>query len=115
MYHQHLLDILRDVRNIENIKMLVKLIKYHEHNWLICADLKVVALILVLQSGCTKFSCFLFLWDSRVDASHFTWRRRPHRVDFLLGSKNVKAHPLVAPTKALLPHLHIKLECMKTS
>ena len=48
-----------------------------------------------------------------MDASHFTWRRRPHRDEFLPGSKNVKAHPLVAPTKALVPHLHIKLECMK--
>ena len=90
----------------ENIEILQKLIRCNEHNWLICADLKVVALILGLQGlqgGHNKFPCFLCLWDSRADASHFTRKLWPSRDEFLPGSKNVKAHPLVAPAKVLLP------------
>ena len=56
----------------ENLEILLKLIKYNEHNWLICADLKVVPLILELQGGYTKFPCFLCILNSRADASHFT-------------------------------------------
>ena len=69
--------------NYENTKMLLKLIKYHEYNWLICADLKVVALILEHQGGYTKFPCFLCFWDSRADASHFTRKELPPRNEFL--------------------------------
>ena len=97
----------------ENREILLKLIKYNEHNWLICADLKVVALIFGLQGGYTKFPCFLCLWNSRADAYHFTRNLWPARDEFLSGSKNVKAHPLVAPAKILPLPLHIKLGCMK--
>ena len=97
----------------ENIKLVLEMIKYHEHNWLICADLKVVALVLGLQGGYTKYPCFLCLWDSRADASHFTQKMWPRRDEFLPGVRNVKAHPLVDPAKVLLPPLHIKLGCMK--
>lgn len=97
----------------ENIKILLNLLKYHDHKWLICADLKVVALILELQGGYTKYSCFLCLWNSRADAFHFSRTLWPGREEFLPGSKNVKEHPLVVPTKVLLPPLHIKLGCIK--
>ena len=97
----------------ENLDMLLKLIKYNDHNWLICSDLKVVALILGLQGGYTKYPCFLCLWDSRADASHFTQKDWPPRQEFLPGTQNVKAQPLVDPSKVLFPPLHIKLGCMK--
>ena len=85
----------------EDIEILLQMIKYQEHNWLICADLKVVALILYY----TKFPCFLYLWDSRADTSHFSRKLWPARDEFLPRSKNVKAHPLVAPAKVFFTAL----------
>ena len=48
----------------ESIEMLLKLIKNYERNWMVGSDLKVVSLILGIQSGYTKFPYFLCLWDS---------------------------------------------------
>ncbi|GBM15585.1 hypothetical protein AVEN_95228-1 [Araneus ventricosus] len=43
----------------ENISRILDKICYHDYNWKLCADLKVVALLKGLQTGCTKFCCFL--------------------------------------------------------
>ena len=42
----------------ENIKIVLSSIQYEKHDWLICADLKMLAILLGLQSGWTKFCCF---------------------------------------------------------
>ena len=97
----------------ENMKTLLTAIKYHNHNFLICGDLKVVALLLGLQGGYTKYPCFLCLWDSRADSQHYEQKDWPPRTSFLPGNHNVKAVPLVDPKKILLPPLHIKLGLMK--
>jgi len=46
-----------------NIQGLLKK-NYEDHQWNICAELKVVALLIGLQGGCTKLCCFLCEWDS---------------------------------------------------
>ena len=33
------------------MKNLIQEIKYEEHNWLICGDLKVISILLGMQSG----------------------------------------------------------------
>ena len=48
-----------------NIKIVLQRIKYLKHNWYICSDLKVVALLSGLQLCFTKHSCFLCEWNSR--------------------------------------------------
>jgi len=53
------------------MKQLLQYIKYDTHNWNICVDLKVIALLLRLQLGYTKFPCFLCEWDSRDMAYHY--------------------------------------------
>ena len=50
---------------------MLQLIKYEEHKWKICGDLKIVAMILGMQQGYTKYGCFLCEWDSRDRNSHF--------------------------------------------
>jgi hypothetical protein len=97
----------------ENMQILITALKYHQHNWLICGDLKVIAILLGLQGGYTKYPCFLCLWDSRADDKHFVQRNWPARLEFLPGTNNVRAMPLVDPKKVLLPPLHIKLGLMK--
>ena len=55
----------------DSMKQLLLYIKYDPYKWNICADLKVIVLLLGLQLGYTKCSCFLCEWDSRDKAHHF--------------------------------------------
>ena len=48
----------------EHIKLVLDLLQYKEHNWVICVDLKMVNFLLGQQGGYTKYPCFPCLWDS---------------------------------------------------
>ena len=97
----------------ESMRSILQKIKYSDHCWMICGDLKVISMLLGQQGGYTKFPCFLCLWDSRAKAEHYTRKDWPAREDFQIGEKNIKNEPLVHPQKVLLPPLHIKLGLMK--
>ena len=97
----------------ETMKKVLEKIKYSEHGWIICGDLKVLSMLLGLQGGYTKFPCFLCLWDSRSRTEHWVRKVWPERKEFPVGQKNVINEPLVDPQKILLPPLHIKLGLMK--
>jgi len=88
-------------------------IKYDEHSWQICVDLKMVNFLLGQQSGFTKFPCFLCHWDSRARAEHWERKEWPKRDVMVVGEKNVIAEPLVDRSKIIFPPLHIKLVLMK--
>ncbi|KAL6464577.1 hypothetical protein MHYP_G00268940 [Metynnis hypsauchen] len=92
----------------ENMELLRNHIQYSRYNWNICGDLKVVALLLGLQLGYTKYCCFICEWDSRAKESHYCRQSWPLR-----KTKNVAHKPLVEPAKIFLPPLHIKLGLMK--
>ena len=53
-----------------DIKAVIKLFKYHEHNWILCMDLKTVSFLLGQQRDFTKNSCHLSMWDSRDQEKH---------------------------------------------
>ena len=99
----------------DSMKQLLQYIKYDTYKWNICADLKVIALLLGLQLGYTKFPCFLCEWDSRVKAHHYVKRIWPARKILEPGHKYVKHHSLVESSRILLPPLHMKLVLMKNS
>lgn len=99
--------------NYNNMGLLLRYLKYKDHNWLVCGDLKVIALVLGLQGGYTKYPCFMCLWDSRADKQHYVQRDWPTRPNLEPGSHNVLSQALVNPEKILLPPLHIKLGLMK--
>ena len=44
--------------------------KYEEFNWELIGHFKMVAFLMGLQGGFTKFMCYLCLWDSRNTAIH---------------------------------------------
>jgi hypothetical protein len=88
-------------------------IKYHEHEWKICGDLKVIGLLLGQQRGYIKFPCFLCEWDSRVRDKYWDIVHWPEREQLQPGSKNVSNVSLVDREKILLPPLHTKLGMMK--
>jgi len=55
----------------ESMKLLLGKSKYGEFNWTLCGDLKVVALLLGMQLGYTKYCCFLCERDSRDKKNHY--------------------------------------------
>jgi len=55
----------------ESKKLLLGKIKYDEFKWNLCGDLKVVALLLRMQLGYTKYCCFLCEWDIRDEKNHY--------------------------------------------
>ncbi|KAL4703622.1 hypothetical protein ACJJTC_007649 [Scirpophaga incertulas] len=70
-------------------------IKYNEHKWLICVDLKMVNFLLGQQGDYTKYSCFICLWDSRAKSEHWVRSDWPSRQAMLPGQLNVINEPLV--------------------
>ena len=66
-----------------------------------------------MQSGYTKYPCFLCKWDSRADREHYSRRIWPERYNLHPGSHNIIQNSLVNPNRILLPPLHIKLGIMK--
>ncbi|UYV68576.1 hypothetical protein LAZ67_6000124 [Cordylochernes scorpioides] len=98
---------------VENIKTILNKIKYNEHNWFICVDLKLVNFLLGFQSGYTKYPSFLCLWDSRARQIHWKTNKWPLRDELTVGKANVISKPLVSGGGIILPPLHIKLGLCK--
>ena len=70
-------------------------------------------ILLGLQEGYTKFSCFICLWDSRAREQHWRQKEWPVREQMIPGEKNIQAQPLVERSKIVFSPLHIKLGVMK--
>ena len=97
----------------ENMKILMEAINYDKFKWEICGDLKVIALLLGLQQGFSKYCCFIGEWDSTARSLHYSRKDCPARKSLEPGIVNVENQPLVEQSKILLPSLHLKLGLMK--
>ena len=98
----------------EAVKYVLEKIRYDQHGWLLCVDLKMVNFLLGQQSGFTKYPCFLCMWDSRDKAQHYTKQDWPVREELVpCKAKNLINNPLVDRDKILFPPLHIKLGLIK--
>lgn len=95
--------------NYENMKQILKLINYDLHRWVICCDLKIVAIITGLKKGFSKHQCFLCLWEGRCRELHYTDHKWPPRITLQIGRDSIDHMPLVPSSKIILPPLHIKL------
>ncbi|XP_076326643.1 uncharacterized protein LOC143233815 isoform X1 [Tachypleus tridentatus] len=72
-----------------------------------------VAFVMGLQGGFTKFPCYLSLWDSMDTAVHYNRKHWLQWTEFSVGRNNVRCKPLVDLQKVLFPPLYIKLGLMK--
>ena len=97
----------------ENMSLLLQKIHYDEFSWCICGDLKVIAILMGMQVGYTKYCCFICEWDSRDREHHYVRKKWHLRDEMQPEIKNVVHVPLVQPNKILMPPLHIKLGLMK--
>jgi len=73
----------------------------------------VVALLLGLKQGFTKYCCFICERDSRARSLHYSRKNWPARKSMDPGIMNVENQPLVEPSKILLFSMHLKLGLMK--
>ena len=71
----------------ESTKVVLELISYTEHQWIICVDLIVICLLLGQQNGYRKYPCFLCLWDSRARQEHWAQKEWPIRKEMNVGDK----------------------------
>ena len=55
----------------ENVKHLLRLVKYEEHDWEVIGDFKMIGFLTGLQGGFTKHPCFLCYWDRRATARYY--------------------------------------------
>ncbi|GBM29585.1 hypothetical protein AVEN_130070-1 [Araneus ventricosus] len=89
-------------------------IEYSKHSWHICADMKVIAVLVGLQAGYTKFCCFLCQWDSRdrkkaLHQEGVVQATVPHT-----GCEESRERTTSCIRKKIfLPPLHVKLILMK--
>lgn len=95
--------------NYDNMKKILMLINYDIHRWVICCDLKIVAILMGLKKGYAKHQCFLCLWEGRRSDLHYTEHQWQHRQSHQIGTDSVENMPLVPSSKIILPPLHIKL------
>ena len=72
-----------------------------------------LGVFLGLQSGYTKYSCFLCLWNGKADGGHNEKMHWPTWEELTPGMWNVIWEPLVCRKKILLPPLYIKLGLVK--
>ena len=72
-----------------------------------------LGVFLGLQSGYTKYSCFLCLSNSRADGEHYEKMHWPTREELTPGIYSVIKELFVSREKILLPPLRIKLDLLK--
>lgn len=90
-----------------SIKTLLDTLKYDEYSWEVFRDLILVAFLMGLQGGLTKFSCYLCLWDNRDAMAHYQRRDWPRWTEFTVWRNSVKWEPLVDLRKVLMPPLNV--------
>ena len=99
--------------NYASMKLLLGKINYDEFKWKLSGNLKVVAVLLGMLLGYTKYCCFLCEWGVRDKKNHYVNKLWSRRTSLAPGEKNVVNPPLVLPEKIYLTPLHIKLGLMK--
>ena len=97
----------------EPITVVLHLLKYDDHKWVIYVDLNMINLLLGQQGGYTKYQCFLCLWDIRAKDKHWEQKLWSVRKRLAVGEKNIIHQPCVEREKIIFPPLHIKLGLMK--
>lgn len=96
----------------ETLGSILKKIKYDDHKWKICCDLKVVNILqgVIAKGGFPKFFCFLCNWDSRSKIDHYLCHDYVKRTAENEKRLNLCNEPLIKNIDViLLPPLHIKL------
>ena len=99
--------------NYSKMKRILELVKYDQHKWKICCDLKVVQIIMGLRGGFSANQCFLCEWEGHAYKLHYSGKNWKRRTSFKVSDSCIDLEPLVSASEILLPPLHIKLGLVK--
>ena len=88
--------------NHTNVKTLLITLKCDQFNWQVIGDFRMVAFLVYLRGGLTKFSCYLCHWNSRDAIAHYHRRVWPKRTEYSVGYSYIKWDPLIDPTKIII-------------
>ena len=94
------------------IREVLILISYSDFCWEVCADFKIIGILMGLQGGYVRHGCFLCQWNSR-DINQFAVTSWPLRTSYVVGYQNVQHEALISLDKICLPLLHVKLGIFK--
>ena len=72
-----------------------------------------IAILLGLLTGYTKYCCFLCYWDSLARDKHYTVKVWSDRDSFKAGQINGAEDPLLDIKNVIVPPLRIKLGMVK--
>jgi hypothetical protein len=97
----------------ENMELFLRKVKYDKYKRHICRNFKVIGILLGIQSGYTKYCCFLCEWDSRARTIHYKTKIWPPAANIVPGNKNVIHKPSVDRRNIILPPLHMKFGLLK--
>ena len=96
----------------QTLNNILEKIKYKDHRWKICCDIKVVNILqgIISTGGFPKYFCFLCNWDSRYKGNHYKCHDWEARSPENKGKLRERNEPLIKNIDdILLPPLHIKL------
>ena len=100
-------------KDYDDMRMVMELLKNHEHSWIIFVDLKMVKFLLVQQKGLTKLPCFLCMWNSRARDRHWVQKDWPICDTLEAGIPNSIQDSILNRDKTVFPPLQVKLGLMK--
>lgn len=94
---------------------ILQAIKYEDHKWKICSDLKVVNMLQGLKMGFPKYFCYLCCWNTRnKDVDHYTHQWDSRTLNEKTANLGLIEEPMIEnPEDILLPPLHLKLGILK--
>ena len=58
-------------KTYNTLQFILNRICYKKSRWFVFSDLKIILLLRDLQLGYSKYSCFLYLWESRARSKHY--------------------------------------------
>ncbi len=88
----------------DNIKQFLRCINYDQHQWQLCSDLKVIAVVIDLQGWYTKYYCFLCEWDSHARNSQYVKRDWPFGLYWSLGRNTFSIYQLLSQATLCYHH-----------
>lgn len=79
----------------ENMKLHLSCTQQNVHRWNTSGDVRVIALLVGTQLGCTKLCCSFCEWNSPAKDHHYSAKEWPTHKQLQRGRKNVRNEPLV--------------------
>ena len=76
--------VIKETKNL--LQIVLKQVKYHNNQWEVCADFKIVGLLMGIQPGYVQHGCYICQWQSRAK-EQYTVHEWPLRSESVPGQQ----------------------------